>query len=141
MFTNEVTTRDQALCHLFLHCCMKNGQFQASEIEDVSDKFVQLGLHTNLNFKDEMVKYRSYTINATNETSYLTYLIGLIHPVNALALYAYCAELVVSDQLLDAQEEQLLASIAGILGISPQEQAIATKLVIQKRTVELQKIF
>jgi uncharacterized tellurite resistance protein B-like protein len=120
---------------------MKDGQFQKAEIEDVSDKFVHLGLNTNLNFKDELITYRSYAKNITDETAYLEYLISLIHPVNALALYAYCAELVVSDQVIDAQEEMLLAKIAGLLPVNAQEQATARKLAIQRRTVELQKIF
>ena len=141
MYTNEITTKDEALCHLFLHCCMKDGQFRSAEIEDVSAKFVDLGLNVNLNFKDELVKYRSYIPNVNNETAYLEDLIGLIHPVNELALYTYCVELAVSDQLIDAGEEQLLGKIAMVLSINAGEQATAKKLVAQKKAVQLQKIF
>src|SRR5438034_3936829 len=112
MYTNLIKMQDEAVCHLFFHCCMKDGVFQPSEIDNVSGKFVAVGLNTHLNFKDEIRKYQSYKQSITDERVYLQYLIGLIKPVNELALFSYCTELCVSDEILSPEEDQLLNNIA-----------------------------
>ena len=57
MYKDYIKTQDEALCHLFLHFCLKDGVFSEAEIEVVSKKFVALGLHADLNFKEEVVTY------------------------------------------------------------------------------------
>jgi uncharacterized tellurite resistance protein B-like protein len=141
MYTGLIKMQDEGLVHLFFHCCMKDGVFKESEIDNVSAKLVAFNLHAKLNFKDEMMKYKSYTHTITNEESYLQYLIGLIKPVNELALFSYCIELCLSDADLSTTEEQLLNKIARILAIPEADQHNIQKLIVQRRVVELKKIF
>jgi len=141
MYTGLIKMQDEALVHLFFHCCMKDGVFKETEIDNVSGKLVAFNLHAKLNFKDEMMKYKSYANTITNEDSYLQYLVGLIKPVNEMALFSYCIELCLSDAELSATEEQLLDKIARILTIPQADQTIIQKLIVQRRVVEMQKIF
>jgi uncharacterized tellurite resistance protein B-like protein len=141
MYTNIVKDQDQALCHLFFHCCLEDDQFTEAEMDNLSAKLVTLGLQPKVHIKDELVSYRSYKASITDERSYLAYLIGLIAPVNELALYSYCLELCISDPTLDAREESLLSKLAGILEIEPGIAQIIEKLVAQRRAVEIQKVF
>jgi uncharacterized tellurite resistance protein B-like protein len=141
MYTGLIKMQDEALVHLFFHCCMKDGVFKESEIDNVSGKLVAFNLHAKLNFKDEMMKYKSYTQSISNEDSYLQYLIGLIKPVNDLALFSYCIELCLSDADLSQTEDSLLDKIARILSIPQADQNIIKKLVVQRRVVEMEKIF
>ena len=57
MYETLITTSDVALCHLFIHCCFKDGEFKRAEIDVAADKFVSLELHKELNFKNEMRNY------------------------------------------------------------------------------------
>ena len=143
MYSNVVNNQDQALCHLFFHCCLEDDQFTEAEMDNLSGKLVTLGLQPKVHIKDELISYRSYkpSITSENEKAYLAWLIQLIRPVNELALYSYCVELCISDPTLDAREESFLIQLAEILGIEPATAAIVEKLMAQRRAVELQKVF
>jgi len=143
MYTNVVNSQDQALCHLFFHCCLEDDQFTEAEMDNLSGKLVTLGLQPKVHIKDELISYRSYkpAITSENEKAYLAWLIQLIQPVNELALYSYCVELCISDPTLDAREDSFLTQLAEILGIQPDTAATIEKLMAQRRAVELQKVF
>ena len=140
MFDSYITTKDEAVCHLFLHCCFRDGTFSQEEIDNVSAKFVDLQIHRDLNFKEELQHYRTYQNKLEDETEYLRYLTKLITPVQDLALYSYCVELCLSDGLMSSTEELLLKRIAVILEIE-EEQSTIDNLMIQRKAVELEKIF
>jgi hypothetical protein len=108
MYTDYITTQNEAVCHLFLHCCYKDGKFSRDEIDSVSAKFVELQIHKDLNFKEELQHYNAYIAEVTDEDEYLNYLIKTINPVHDLALYSYCVELCLSDAQLSIIEESLL---------------------------------
>ncbi len=140
MYKNYITSQDEAICHLFLHCCFKDGNFSQEEINSVSSKFVDLQIHKDLNFKEELLHYKSYKENIEDETDFLQYLFKLINPVQNLALYSYCVELCLSDQQLTIEEESLLTKIAALLEIEA-EKTIIDKLITQRKAVEIEKIF
>jgi len=140
MFQDYITSQDEAVCHLFLHCCFKDGNFSKDEIDTVSQKFVDLQIHRDLNFKEELLHYQSYKNSITDEDEYLAYIFKMIHPVQNLALYSYCVELCLSDQQLSIEEEKLLAKIAVALDINDEKDTI-DKLATQCKAVEIEKIF
>lgn len=141
IYNNQVKTQEAALCHLFFHCCFKDGEFKKSEIENISAKLVTAGLQKNLNFKEEVIKYQDYMPAIHDETAYLQYLLELIKPVNELALFSWCEELCISDGELSAAEEKLLMEIASLLNIQNDSQQVIKKLMAQRRVVETEKIF
>ena len=140
MYQDYITSKDEAICHLFLHCCFKDGNFSREEIDSVSSKFVDLEIHRDLNFKEELIHYQSYKSSINDENEYLQYIFKLINAVQDLALYSYCFELCLSDQQLSAEEENLLTKIATILDINDEKITI-DKLIIQRKAVEIEKIF
>ena len=140
MYKGIITTQEEALSHLFFHCCFKDDTFNDEELKAISDKLVAVDLHQNLNFKEEVVKYRSYRPELQNEREYLEYLLQLIRPTHDLALYSYCVELCLGDALMGAGEERLLQTIADILGITEESLSI-NKLMIQRKAVETGKLF
>ena len=140
MYNELVTSQDQALCHLYFHCCLKDGKLSPEETDRVADRFVALGMQKRMNFKDEMNAYRSYKNGIIDETLYLEYLIQLINPTNELALYSYCVELTVSDELMDIAEESLVKKIAIILSIDEEQQQLIKKLIVERKVVETGKI-
>jgi len=141
MYEDYITTQDEAICHLFLHCCFKDGSFTQEEVNTVASRFVDLQIHKDLNFKEELVHYKSYKETMDDENEYLQYLLKLINPVQNLALYSYCIELCLSDQQLTAEEDGLLSRIAGRLDISNEDKNIIDKLITQRKAVEIEKIF
>lgn len=142
MYTNQVTTQDEALCHLFFHCCLKDGHYSESEIDESAGLMVEFGLQKSLHFKDELIKYRSYITDVTslNEEIYLKSLIDVIQPTNRLGLYSYCVELTLSDAYISAPEESLLNNLANVLEIEPAERAIINKLMVERRVIQKEKI-
>ena len=140
MYNDYITTQNEAICHLFLHCCYKDGKFSHDEVDTVSQKFVDLDIHKDLNFKEELEHYKSYQAEMPNEEQYLNYIIKLINPVHDLALYSYCVELCLSDGLLSAEEESLLKKISTVLDIG-EEQSTVDNLITQRKAVEMEKIF
>ena len=141
MYTSIIKTQDQALCHLFFHCILKDGELADTELDNISGKLVAVGLNKDLNFKREMITYREYRDSIADEQEYLQFLIEQINPVNELALYTWCAELLLSDNVLTEEEEALLKHLGDALGIDDQEQAVAKKIMIQRKVVETEKIF
>lgn len=141
MYTTDIKSQDQALCHLFFHCILKDGKLADMELDNVAGKLVAAGLNKQLNFKEEIITYQDYRENIGSEQEYLQFLIGQINPVNELALYTYCAELLMSDNVLTDEEETLLKHLGDALGIEDVEQAIAKKIMIQRKVVETEKIF
>jgi uncharacterized tellurite resistance protein B-like protein len=140
MYQNYITSQDEAVCHLFLHCCFKDGNFSQDEINTVASKFVDLQIHKDLNFKEELQHYKTYKTGMQDEAEFLQYLFKLINPVQNLALYSYCVELCLSDQQLSIEEESLLTKLAELLDIDEEKNAI-DKLMTQRRAVEIEKIF
>jgi hypothetical protein len=140
MYNDYITTQNEAICHLFLHCCYKDGRFSHDEVDTVSQKFVDLQIHKDLNFKEELEHYKAYQVDMPDEEQYLNYIIKLINPVHDLALYSYCVELCLGDELLSAEEESLLKKIAAVLEIG-EEQSTIDNLITQRKAVELEKIF
>jgi len=141
MYATIVNNQDQALCHLFFHCCLEDDRFTEPEMNDLSAKLVELGLQPKVHIKEELISYRSYKSSITDERAYLEYLMKLINPVNELALYSYCVELCISDPVLDPREDALLNNIAETLDINAEEEEIIQKLMAQRRAVQIQKIF
>jgi hypothetical protein len=141
MYNTIVTSQDQAICHLFFHCCLEDNRFSEQEMNDLSGKLVTLGLRDKLHIKDELVSYRSYKPQITDEQAYIRWLLGLIKPVNELALYSFCVELCIDDPVMDAKEEALLVKIATELDIPIEASLLINRLIAQCRAVELQKIF
>ncbi len=141
MYTSIVNNQDQALCHLFFHCCLEDDRFSDTEMNDLSAKLVALGLGTKIHIKDELISYRSYKASIEDEQVYLHYLLGLIKPVNELALYSYCVELCIDDPLLDAREEALLVKLGVELDIPTTDSLTINRLIAQRKAVEIQKIF
>lgn len=141
MYTSIVNNQDQAICHLFFHCCLEDDRFSEQEMDDLSGKLVSLGLRTGMSIKEELQTYRSYRSAITDEQLYIRYLISLIKPVNELALYSYCVELCIDDPVLDAREEALLVKIAEELDIPTTDSLTIDRLIAQRKAVEIQKIF
>lgn len=141
MYRELIKTQEEAVSHLFIHCCYGNGRFTEEELDAISEKLVALKLHKDLNFKEEIKRYISYTGNLGNEEDYLGYLISLIMPVNELALFSWCAELCVSDSVIDITEEQLLRNLGNALAIKEEDQALIQKLAVQRYLVLSQKYF
>lgn len=141
MYRELIKTQEEAVSHLFIHCCYSNGNFTEEELNAISEKLVSLKLHQELNFKEEVIRYKSYTGNLGNDQDYVEYLVSLILPTNDLALYSYCAELCTSDASIDLTEEKLLQQLGTALGITAEDQALIQKLVVQRYLVSTQKYF
>src|SRR5690606_14377898 len=140
MYQTLVTTQNQALCHLFFHCCMKDGEFEEAELNQISEKLVILGLDKDLDFKNEVIQYQQYRPMLNDEKTYLQHLFYLISPVNELALFSYCIELMISDGLLEMTEETLAGNIADILMIDTATKEAIMKLQMQRKVMETEKI-
>ena len=140
MINTGITTKEEALCHLFLHSCYKDGDFKEKELDYVSGLFVELDLHTSLNFKEQLVKYRSYKNEITDDKKYIATLIKQINPVHVYALYSYCAEIALSDALLEFSEEKFLKTLGEILEIPAENQEVIRNLSTQRKAVQLEKI-
>ncbi len=141
MFQQAVTTQEEAITHLFFHCCLKDGEYTTDELNALSDRIVRSGLNKNMNFKDEMQKYKAYYRNISDDEAYLDFLVQTIRPTNELALFSYCVELCLSDAQFAIQEEALLKRIAKALSIEETESAVILKMVLQRNIVETQKLF
>jgi hypothetical protein len=136
-----IISKEEALCQLFLHCCYKDGEFKEKELDFVAGLFVELDLHTALNFKNEIVKYNNAKPSILDEAAYLGELLKHINPVHEYALYSYCAEILLCDASLEIAEEKLLLHLATALEISTESQEVIKKLVAQRKAIELNKIF
>lgn len=141
MYKDYVTSQEEALCHLFFHCCLKDGVFEEPELDQVSAKIVSLGLRSTLNIKEEVIHYTTYKPSITDETEYLQHLMRLINPVNDLALYSFCLELMLSDSSFDLSEEILTDKIAEVLEIEQSERQVIKKLMTQRKVVETDNLF
>jgi len=136
MYQTSVTTREQALSHLFFHCCLKDAEYTSEELNALSEKMVVVGLDSDLNFTAEIENYKSYFESVKTDDAYVKYLVQLIQPINNLALYSYCIELCISDGLLAAGEETLLEKIGAALDINEDSRQTIAKLIVQRNVVE-----
>lgn len=141
MYTGLLKAPEEGVCHLFYHCCMKDGSFKETELDTISDKLVSIDLHKKLNFKDEMQKYKSYVNTITDEDIYLQYLINIIKPLQPLALFSWCVELCTADGQVSFEEDALLTRIARLLNIGDTEKDLLQRLMIQRKAVATEKEF
>jgi uncharacterized tellurite resistance protein B-like protein len=141
MYHQKVKTQSQAVCHLFFHCCMKDGAFKEAELNQVSEKLVDLGIQKEVDVKEEVILYKEYRPMITDELAYLQHLKDLLNPANELALFSYCVELLLSDSLLEATEAKLAQNIAAKFDIDDATRETIIKLASQRRVVEVDKIF
>ena len=141
IYTEYIGTTDKALCHLFLHCLYKDGKVTDAELDAVSTKFALLGLNKELNFKDEVIAYKSYRDGIGSEGKYIQDLIAQINPTNELALFSYCLELGLSDSVLESSEKALLNTIGDVLNIEASSQEAIQKLMVQRQLVLENKFF
>lgn len=141
MYRDYITSQEEAICHLFFHCCLKDDAFHDAELDQISAKIIALGLRSQLSVKEEVIHYQTYKPTINDETEYLRFLLNLIKPVNELALYSYCLELLLSDSSFDLNEEVLTDRIASLLHIEQAEQQSIKKLMTQRKVVETDKLF
>jgi len=134
-----VTTSEQALAHLFFHFCQKDNGFNTDETGFIAGKFVELDI--KMDFKNEVTIYKSYDSRVTDDKAYLEFLMQLIVPVNQLALFSVCTEICLSDGLLSSDEETMLDTVAPILKIETAQSETIKKLMIQRKAVQLSKLF
>ena len=87
-----------------------------------------------------MIKYQQYRPMVNDEKSYIQHLMDLINPVNDLALFSYCIELMISDGLLELIEESLSTNIAQALNMDETTKQTIIKLVLQRKVIETDKI-
>jgi hypothetical protein len=66
-YVSVVDNQDQALVHLFFHCCLEDDRFTEPEMEDLSAKLVLLGIPPKMNIKEELIDYRHYKPAITDE--------------------------------------------------------------------------
>ncbi|RZK47381.1 MAG: hypothetical protein EOO94_00775, partial [Pedobacter sp.] len=78
MYTTEIRSQEQAICHLFFHCCLKDGKFSDDELTEVSSKMVDVGLYKQLNFKEEIQRYKAYSDSVLNDAGFLEFVIKMI---------------------------------------------------------------
>lgn len=140
MYQEVISTQDEAISHLFFHCCYKDGVFTEAEINNISSKIVGTGINAELNFTEEIKKYKNYRAEIDNEAQYLAFLINLIRPTNELALFSYCVELLLSDSSIETSEQTLIEQLADALGLDENEKKSVQKLMVQRKIVETQKI-
>ena len=141
MYTGLIKAPEEGIVHLFYYCCMKDGKFDETELNTISDKLVSLDLQKKLNFKDEMRKFKSYQNSITDEDIYLKYLISIINSSNSLALLSWCMELCAADGNIGAEESQLLARIGNLLNVGDTEQELIQRLMVQRVSVTRGKTF
>src|SRR5437868_5673599 len=84
MYQDVIKSRDQAISHLFFHCCFRDGEYTPEELQLLSEKIVVGGLNQHLSFKDEVISYRAYYNEIGDEAAYIQYLVQIINPVNGL---------------------------------------------------------
>jgi uncharacterized tellurite resistance protein B-like protein len=140
MYQEVISTQDEAISHLFFHCCYKDGVFTKDEINNISSKIVGTGINAELNFTEEIKKYKSYRAEITNDAQYLAFLVNLIRPTNELALFSYCVELLLSDSSIETSEQNLIEHLADALVLDENEKKSVQKLMVQRKIVETQKI-
>lgn len=141
MYQDDIKSRDQAISHLFFHCCLRDGEYTTEELQLLSEKIVVGGLNQHLNFKEEIVKYRAYYNEIGDEDAYIQFLVQMINPLNTMAIYSYCVELCLSDALINKDEGRLLQTIGNILSLTDTEQSLTNALILQRRQVEKEKIY
>jgi hypothetical protein len=132
---------DQALCHLFFHCCLEDERFNASELDDLSARLVGLGVPPRIDIKKELISYLAYKPAIRDEQVYIRYMFRLISPVNELALYSYCTELLLDDPVSDPRKGTLLKKIAAELNLTRDEVQLVNLLIAQRKAVARRKIF
>ena len=141
MYRDLIHTPDQALVHLAVHCCLKDGDLQSEELDFMATTFVAKGLNKNLNLKDEMLHYQSYHLAIKDETAYLSFLFDTIKPYNKLALFAFCAEIIYRNGRVSLSEEVLLEKIASLLYVKENENIVIQQLITELNDVEQRNAF
>lgn len=141
MYTELIKTPDQALVHLAVHCCLKDGDLQSEELDFMATTFVAKGINKKLDLKEEMQHYQSYCSSKRDEMPYLHFLIDTIRPVNKLALFAFCAEIVYRNSRVSLSEEVLLGKIASILYVREEESNVIQQLITELNDVEKRNAF
>ena len=137
---NTEMSPDQALCHLFFHCCARDGRFEEREIDYVAAKFVDLGTNRGLDFRNEVLRYNEERKKSADDREYITQIIRIINPVNTLALFSWCVEICLSDELISLDEDQLLDIIASVLKIAENEKELVKAVMVERKAVQLKKI-
>lgn len=140
-YEQVVRSQDQALAHLFFHCCYKDEEFNDKEMDALTSKLVNMGLNKELNIKKEIKSYLGYKDSLQDELSYIIYLISLISPVHDYALFSSCAELSISDETYSQEDEELLRNLGTVLQIKEPDQKTMRHLAMQRRIVRIQKFF
>jgi hypothetical protein len=82
-----------------------------------------------------------YQSSISDQNDYLQFLVRAITPVNSLALFSYCVELILGDDQIQPGEETLLSAIGNALQVTAEEHQVVQKLLVQRKIVETQKIF
>lgn len=141
MYKELIRTPDQALVHLAVHCCLKDGDLQSEELDFMATTFVAKGLNKNLNLKEEMAHYQSYRPVIKDETAYLDFLLDTIQPFHKLALFAFCAEIIYRNGRVSFSEEVLLGRMASLLYVTEEQSNVIQQLITELNEVEQRNAF
>ena len=130
---------EQALCHLFFHFSNQDGQFDEAEIDLIAAKVITLGMGSNIDFKKEVGEYIQSRKEWGDNRAYLEYLVSIIKPVNILALFSWCIEICLADNLISIGEEQLLNHLANVLSIEDTQRDTIRDVLVERKVADLNK--
>jgi hypothetical protein len=138
-YDHQVQTEEQALAHLFFHCCFRDEVATEDEVAQLSDKLVAAGLPASLSVRDEVATYKAYQPFLSDERAFARFLLDRVKPRYELALLSHCVELCLSDGALRPGAEAWLRVLGTEAGISAEEQRLVVKVCEQRKRVSADK--
>jgi uncharacterized tellurite resistance protein B-like protein len=141
MYQQEITSAQQALTHLLLHCSYKDGESDEKEMHTILNIVSQLYGTSDVSLQQEKAIYLSYASRIKDEQHFLNFLIQLIKPAGRLALLWYCAQVTASDKTIAFSEELFISKVASMLHIHTDECRTIHMLALQIHAVEKSQMF
>jgi hypothetical protein len=136
LYQTQVTSPAQAMFHLFLHCCYKDGDCDDKEMRKVyATMRIWYCIHSEW-ITAQTIVYHSYAPLISNDVPYLKFLLHLIKPSKPIVLLWHCAQIAASNDLICYSEELLLDKLSFQLAVSSEVGKTLLYLALQVRRLE-----
>lgn len=141
-YTEVITTKAQAFCHLLLYFSLYEDEtFEGEETLQVFSILQQYPFTQSADFPEDVNLFFDYKSEIDNERNYLDFLVRFINSEAPMLILFHAAQVAMSDAIYSEHDEASVVLLSEILGIEEEPAKLIIKLALGQRMMKIKEDF
>ena len=141
-YTEEITTKAQAFCHLLLYFSLfEDEAFEGEETLQVFSILQMYSFTQSADFPEDVNLFFDYKNEIDSERNYLDFLVTFIDSEAPTLILFHAAQVAMSDAVYSEHDKASLHLLSEVLGVESEEARMIIKLAFEQRMLKIKGDF